>query len=186
MKPVYHSVVTDDETALEILQSKNWQYFIERILEFCQSNNGGELTQLASAKKNKIIENSVENLTIRKSLYINFYNQIASNLSDALRNLPSNELDEIDKDLRLNYFFIDFDNGSNQDEIMSAYSYFYHVLGRFPGKLDLIIIPKPDTPAFMKTRNNFFKSTLREISRYRCQGPCYSLGIGCFKYTFRQ
>ena len=34
---------------------------------------------------------------------------------------------------------------------MSAYNYFYHVLGRFPGKLDLIIIPKPDTPAFIKT-----------------------------------
>ena len=106
---------------------------------------------MVSAKEIKIIENSVENLTICKSLYTNFYNQTASNLSDALRNLPPNELDEIDKDLRSNYFFIDFDNKNNQDEIMSAYSYFYHALSRFPGKLDLIIIPKPDTPAFTKT-----------------------------------
>ena len=150
-KPVRHAVVTDDETALEILQSKNWRYFIERILEVCQSNNGGELTQLVSAKEIKIIENSVENLTICKSLYTNLYNQITSNLSDALRNLQPNELDEIDKDLRLNYFFIDFDNENNQDEIMSAYSYFYHAFGCFPGKLDLILIPKPDTPAFIKT-----------------------------------
>ena len=137
-KPVRHVVVTDDETVLEILQSKNWRYFIERILEVCQSNNGSELTQLVSAKeiKIKIIENSVENLTICKSLYKNFYNQIASNLSDTLRNLQPNGLDEIDKDLRLNYFFIDFDNENNQDEIMSADSYFYHALGRFPGKLD--------------------------------------------------
>ena len=148
-KPVRHAVVTDDETALEILQSKNWRYFIERILEVCQSNNGGELTQLVSTKEIKIIENSVENLTICKSLYTNFYNQIASNLSDALRNLQPNGLDEIDEDLRLNYFFTDFEN--NQDEIMSAYSYFYHAFGRFPGKLDLIIIPKPSTPAFIKT-----------------------------------
>ena len=67
--------MTDDEISLEILQSKNGQYFIERILEVCQSNNGGELTQLVSAKEIKIIENSVENLTICKSLYTNFYNQ---------------------------------------------------------------------------------------------------------------
>ena len=34
---------------------------------------------------------------------------------------------------------------------MNAYGYFYHALGRFPGQFDLIIIPKPDTPAFIKT-----------------------------------
>ena len=34
---------------------------------------------------------------------------------------------------------------------MSAYRYFYHALGRFPGKLYLVIIPKPDTPKFIKT-----------------------------------
>ena len=34
---------------------------------------------------------------------------------------------------------------------MSACSYFCYELGRFLGKIDLIIIPKPDTPAFIKT-----------------------------------
>ena len=165
-KSVFHTLVTDDKTALEILQSKNWQYFIEIILEVCQLNNGGELTQLVRAKEIKIIKNSVENLTICKSLYANFYYQIASNLSDALRNLPPNELDKIDKDLRLNDFFIDSDNGNNQEEIMSAYSYFYHVLGRFSGKLDLIIIPKPDTPAFIKTDKIISANQLYE--KFRC------------------
>ena len=122
-KPVHHSVVADDDTTLEILQNKNWQYFIERILEVCQSNNGGELTQLISAKEVKIIENSVENFTVCETLYTNFYYQIASNLSEAIQNLPSDESDKIDKDLRLNYFFTDFDNKNNQDKIMNAYSY---------------------------------------------------------------
>ena len=72
-------------------------------------------------------------------------------MSKAIQNLPSDELDEIDRDLRLNLFFIDFDREHNQDEIMSAYSYFYHALGRFPDKLDLIIFPRPDVPAFIKT-----------------------------------
>ena len=67
---------------------------------------------------------------------------------------------------------------------MSAYSYFNHALGRFPGKLDLILIPKPDTPAPIKADGIIFsKSTLQEISWYRCQKPCFSLGTGCFIYT---
>ena len=85
-------------------------------------NNGGELTQLVSAKEAKIIVNSLENLSICKTLYTNFYNQIAGNLSKAIQNLPSDELDEIDRDLMLDLFFIDFDREHNQDKIMSAYS----------------------------------------------------------------
>ena len=69
-KAVRHTVVTDYETALEILQSTNRQYFIERILEAYQSNNGGELTQLVNAKDVKITENSVENLNRSKQISI--------------------------------------------------------------------------------------------------------------------
>ena len=164
-KPVCHSFLLNDETALEILQNKNWQYFIERILEVCQPNNGGGLSQLVNAKEVEIIENSVENLTICKQLYTNFYNQIASNLAEAIRNLPPNELDEIDRDLELNYFFIDFNNEKNEEEIMNAYSYFYHALGRFLGKLDLVIIPKPDIPKFIKTDEIISPNQLYKILR---------------------
>ena len=49
-KPVRHNVVLNDRTAFEILQNKNWQYSIERILEVCQSNNGDGLNQLVNPK----------------------------------------------------------------------------------------------------------------------------------------
>ena len=149
-KPVRHNVVLNDKTALEILQNKDWQYFIERILDVCQSNNGGKFTKLVNAKEVQIIERSVKNWTICKSLYTKFHTQVSENLAEALRNLLTNELDEIDRDLEHNYFLIDFDNLTNQEEIMNAYSYFYHRLGRFPGSQDLIIIPKPDIPHFIK------------------------------------
>ena len=48
-------------------------------------------------------------------------------------------------------FFIDFCNEYNDDEIISAYNYFFHILGRFLGKQDSIIIPKPEIPPFIKT-----------------------------------
>ena len=48
---------------------------------------------------------------------------------------------------------------------MSAYSYFYRVLGRFPGKLDLIIILRPDVPTFIKTDEVIFPNQLHEKFR---------------------
>ena len=74
----------NDVTALEILQNKDWQYFMEIILEVCQSNNGGEFAKLVNAKEVQIIENSVENSTFCKSLYTKFYNQVSENLAEAL------------------------------------------------------------------------------------------------------
>ena len=32
IKPVCHSIITDDDIALKVIQNKNWQYFIETIL----------------------------------------------------------------------------------------------------------------------------------------------------------
>ena len=123
-KPVRHSVVLNDVTALEILQNKDWQYFIEIILEVCQSNNGGEFTKLVNAKEVQIIKNSVENLTFCKSLYKKFHNQVSENLAEALWNLWMNDLEEIDRYLEQNYFFIDFDSMTNQEEIMNATAIF--------------------------------------------------------------
>ena len=37
-----HSQISDDDIALDIIQNKNWQYFIERILEVYHSNNIGD------------------------------------------------------------------------------------------------------------------------------------------------
>ena len=48
---------------------------------------------------------------------------------------------------------------------MKAYSYFYHVLGCFLGKLDLVIIPKPDTPELMKSDEIISPNELYERSR---------------------
>ena len=41
MKHILHSVITDDDLALDIIQMKNWQYFIEAILAASKTNNSG-------------------------------------------------------------------------------------------------------------------------------------------------
>ena len=115
-------------------------------------NNNGDSLEISSTKEVKIIQDSVENLTICKKLYSNYDNQVGVGLSETLRNLPPEELIDIDKDLRQNFYFIDFYNEYNDDEIIGAYSYLFHILSHFSGRQDLIIIPKPEIPPFIRTQ----------------------------------
>ena len=69
-----------------------------------------------------------------------------------LKNLPPEELIDIDKDLRQNFYFIDFYNKYNDDKIIGAYRYVFHILSHFTGRQDLIIIPKPEIPPFIRTQ----------------------------------
>ena len=41
IKPIHHSVITDDDLALDVIQNEDWQYFIETILIAYKTNNGG-------------------------------------------------------------------------------------------------------------------------------------------------
>ena len=71
IKPVHHSVITDDDIALDVIQNESWQYFIETILKTRQTNNGG-MNNTAELKDVKLIKNSVENITICEQMYQNF------------------------------------------------------------------------------------------------------------------
>ena len=72
IKPVHHNIITNGDLALEVIQNENWQYFIETILAACKTNNGG-----INLKNINLIKNSIENITICKQTYLNFYNQIS-------------------------------------------------------------------------------------------------------------
>ena len=65
IKPVHHSVVTDDDLALEVIQNENWQYFIETFLTACKANSGG-INNTVVLKNINLIKNSIENITVYK------------------------------------------------------------------------------------------------------------------------
>ena len=81
IKLVCHSVITDDDLALELIQNENWQYFIETILTACKTNNDG-INNTVDLKNINLIKNSIENMTICKQTYLNFYNQISQYLKN--------------------------------------------------------------------------------------------------------
>ena len=69
---------------------------------------------------------------------------------------------EIDKDLRQNFYLIDFYNEYNDDEVIGAHNYYFHILACFPGKHNLTIIPKPEIAAFTKTQEVISPNQLYE------------------------
>ena len=65
--------------------------------------------------------------------------------------MPSGDLLQIDLDLQHHYYFINFKNNFNDDEILNTFCEFYHRQGIFPGVQRMIIILRPRLPAFIQT-----------------------------------
>ena len=94
IKPVHHSVLTDDDLALEVIQNEKLQYFIETFLKACKANRGG-INNIVVLKSINLIKNPIENLTIYKQTYLNFYNQILQYLENTIKHLPADDRNEI-------------------------------------------------------------------------------------------
>ena len=65
IKPVCHSVITDNDLALQAIQNENWQYFIETSLAAFKTNNGG-INNTVGLKNTNLIKLSIKNITISK------------------------------------------------------------------------------------------------------------------------
>ena len=107
---VKHTIIAGDNYALEKMQSKNWPYFIERLIEISEGN----ITALDfSATQNnfneiKILNNIKDNLNIHNDYYNEIYNNIGHHFAEYLKTLPETLINEIEKYLMLNsYSFID-------------------------------------------------------------------------------
>ena len=96
-------------------------------MEICQSNNSGTLADNLNVKEVKIIHNSIENITISKQCSFNFYNQVSQYLGNTIRNLLSDELNKIDRDLQRNFYFVDFSNTEKLTKLSMIFVIFFKV-----------------------------------------------------------
>lgn len=67
--------ISDDNYALETLQSKNWSYFVKTILEI--SNDDLEFSSVTDQYEIDIIQETSENLDICKKYYNSIYDNVA-------------------------------------------------------------------------------------------------------------
>ena len=163
IKPVLHSVITDDDLALDIIRNENWQYFIETILVACKTNSSS-INNTIDLKNINLIKNSIENITICKQTYLNFYNQISKYLINTIKNLPADERNEIDCDLQRNNYFINLGetNEFSDHNIIDTFCDFFQQHGKFRSSKDLIVFSKPEIPYFIKTNKVISTNQLYE------------------------
>ena len=144
LKKLKHSVITEDYIAIEKIHSRNWQYFVEFVLEACRRKNSGETVY---QHQSKLIKAIIENVTIAKKTYKSFYKQITNNLTFMLDNLPDDEFKEIINDLHTENYLPD-----NFDNFLDCWCEFYFHKGRFPGSQELIMVPQAQIPPFIKAQ----------------------------------
>ena len=110
------------------------------------------------------MKNSIESITICKQTYLSFYNQISQYLISTIRNLPFDERNEIDRDLKRRNYFINSgkSNDFSDHNIIHTFCNFFKQHGRFPGFQDLVVVSKPEIPYFIKTNKVISTNQLYE------------------------
>ena len=140
----------DAQHALESLQSKDWSYFINHLLEV--SNGEISLLNLNDAEEIKIINDTVENLKICKNCYADIYSNFSGCFQNYLRSAPDVLIEKIQDDLRLDlYSNIDLKNEVNTREILETFDKFFFAFGRFPAINKLIIVLTGNVSSFVKS-----------------------------------
>ena len=126
---VTHTIVLDNTHVLESLQSKDWSYFINRLLEVF--NGDISSLNLNDIGELKIINDAVENLKIFKNCYADIYANASRCFQNYLRSAPDVILEKMQDDLKFNlYSNIDFKNELNTRETLQTFDRFFFAFGR--------------------------------------------------------
>ena len=151
---VKHTKISADEYTLRTLQNRNWPYFINRIIEFSQGYFDINDIITSDPEEVNILNNTRSNFEITKNLYNELLMTVGINLHEFFINLGIEEKHEIDTDLTNNgYYSWDPNEVYIQSRILATYRDFFYENGRFPGSLELIHLPRPIMPSFIRSND---------------------------------
>ena len=137
-----HSVVTENNLAAEEIQNKNWQYFIERVIEVSKSKEVG--TSIKPTED--FLLTTLENVTIAKKAYQTFFNIIQRNFNVTISKISVDEQRQIKEDfLSKNFWWEDAVND------LDSWIAFYYLFGRYPGSENWNNVLRVNLPTFLKT-----------------------------------
>ena len=101
---VRHSKIVENEFALKIVQSHNWQYFIETLLHI--SNNETSINDFdfkddEAFEDYLIIEKTQQNLNYCKNFYEEVFNDVAYFLHKKIKEIPDEFIEKMQDDLAI-------------------------------------------------------------------------------------
>ena len=164
---VWHSQVANDEFAIKIVQSHNWQYFIETLLHI--SNGEIDIGDYDLQNDDEfddylIIQKTLENLNYCKRFYEEVFDDISYFLHKKIKEIPDEFVEKMQDDLaREIYYTKKLKEIESHVEFLKIFNKFYFKTGRFPGNhFDLMIVPPGIKPSFVKTRDEIYPSEINE------------------------
>ena len=159
-----HSIIANEEYALETLQNRNWSYFIKKLIYFSNNHLDGELFQDGEYDKQKsLVDQTFKNLNYCKQIYENVFDDLAYFFHRKLKEIPDIFLEKMEEDLARELFYQKkIKEQENSTEVFKNFNQFFFKTGRFPGSDNLAIIPSGIIPAFVKTKDVISPSDLYE------------------------
>ena len=174
---VRHSQIAEDEFAMKIVQSHNWQYFIETLLHI--SNGEIDIGDYDLQNDDEfddyvIIQKTLQNLNYCKRFYEEVFDDISYFLHKKIKETPDEFIEKMQDDLaREIYHTKKLKEIESHVEFLKIFNKFYFKTGRFPGNhFDLMIVPPGIKPSFVKTRDEISPSEINEKFQ---SGPSYGL-----------
>ena len=149
---IRHSEKIKDELAIAEIEKTDWQYFITKLIEIVNSIEIGD--DEFDNEQVKATKDYQKNLLLLSKLYNKFYTNTASVFGPMIKNLPTEERNEIQNELVNNGIErIDFNTNLESSDFLDKYIQFYFDNGRFPGNTRMIILPKPTLPNEIENTN---------------------------------
>ena len=136
---IRHALISDNKYGLVVLQSENWSYFIENMVEVSQ----GDISSLNISRVGvniKIINDTFDNLTVCRDTYSYFFSSIGCAFESFLQATHRKYIENTEKDLALNLYFIDLKNEPNAENIMQVFAEFLLSLGDFQELLIIFLL----------------------------------------------
>ena len=174
---VRHSQIAEDEFAMKIVQSHNWQYFIETLLHIFNGEidiGDFDLQNDDEFDDYLIIQKTLENLNYCKRFYEEVFDDISYFLHKKIKEIPDEFVEKMQDDLANEiYFTKKIKEIESHVEFLKVFNRFYFKTGRFPGNhFDLMVVPPGIKPSFVKTRDEISPSEINEKFQ---SGPSYGL-----------
>ena len=173
---IRHSQTVTDEEAISILQTNNWQYFVEQLLHIANGEinlDDFDLDNDQEFEKYNIIEKTSDNINYCREFYEEVFNDIAYFFQKMIKETPNEFLEPLKADLANEiYFTQNLKEIESHVELLKIFNRFCFKTGRFPGNSDFILVPAGVKPKFVKTFDQISPVELNEKFQ---NGPSYGI-----------
>ena len=149
-----HSNISDDEFALERLQSKSWSYFIDTLIEISNDDmKYGEA--IKNEAESDIMEKTIDNLDYYKNTYNRSYDDVAKHFKVVLEHMQRRDTEIIQNHLNTKiYRAFDIVDNPKVLEVLQLFGRYYFKTGTFPTGKNLAYVPEGEMPSFLNANEN--------------------------------